>query len=128
MTEPFTGSPIAHPKRKLVTTFTGHVNKQADDLVQMITMLQTGWNSQRAPKPVGEITIILDDDKSISGILLIESMSHTQGGVVQFFLTEWDETIFRCYIVIAHRDNTLRVEVWENPPDPYHISSPRVFA
>lgn len=128
MSSHFSGPPIAHPERKLTSSFTGHIDRQSDDIAQMIAMIKTGWSTERAPKPIGTILLVLDNGVTISGTLMIESMSHVRNGISQFFLTEWDENIFRCYVVMIDPNNTLRVEVWENPPDPYHISSPRILA
>ena len=128
MTEPYFGPPFAHPDRKLIHTFTGHVDQQTEDLAQMISMIRTGWSTERVPKPIGQIVIKLDDDIFISGTLMIESVSQVKDGATQFFLTEWDKQIFRCYVVVITSTNSLNVEVWENPPDTYHIPTPTIHA
>lgn len=128
MQRPYLGSPIAHPDRKCVKTYTGRVQDQKDDIAQMMSMLQGGWSTERAPRPIGEILLVLEKEETVFGSILIESMSSVRNGITQFILTRWDGQIFRWYLVQITTTSNLIVEEWENPPDPYHISSPRVLA
>jgi hypothetical protein len=91
-------------------------------------MIRTGWSTERAPKPSGVIQLTLQNDKIVIGCILIESLARVTNGISQFILTRWDEQIFRWYLVQIITDDHLIVEVWENPPDPYHINPPRIFA
>lgn len=128
MPTPFTGSPIAHPDRKLVKTYKGRVQDQTEDIAQMMSMIRTGWSTERAPRPIGEILLVLENNETVFGNILIESMSNVRNGIAQFILTRWDEQIFRWYLVQITTDDNLIVEEWENPPDPRHVSSPRILA
>lgn len=128
MHAPFLGSPIAHPNRKLAKTYRGRVQDQTEDIAQMMSMIRTGWSTERAPRPIGEILLVLENNETVFGNILIESMSSVRNGIAQFILTRWDEQIFRWYLVQITTADNLIIEEWENPPDPYHISSPRIHA
>jgi len=65
---------------------------------------------------------------SIGIQILIESMSSVRNGIAQFILSRWDEQIFRWYLVQITTEDNLVIEEWENPPDLYHVSSPRILA
>lgn len=128
MRAPYLGSPIAHPDRKFVKRYTGRVQDQTRDVAQMMSMIRLGWSTERAPRPIGEILLTLEKKETIFGSILIESMSSVRNGIAQFILSRWDEQIFRWYLVQITTEDNLVIEEWENPPDLYHVSSPRILA
>lgn len=128
MTHPFTGSPIAHPQKKHVRTYAGRVEDQSEEIAQFMSMLQAGWSTERAPKPVGEIILVLEQKETIFGTLLLESMSSVRDETSQFILTRWDEQIFHWYLVQIKTDLTFVVEEYENPADPLRARSSRILA
>lgn len=119
---------IAHPQRRLLRTYTGNVNDQSDDIIEMMYMLRAGWSTERAPRPNGELYLVLDHSECVFGHILLESFSSVRNGVCQFILTRWEEEIFHWFLIQIKTDNTLFVEEYVNPPDPQHVPSPRALA
>ena len=129
MTAPFTGSPIAHPERKLVQTRTTHIRHQSEDVAQLLNMIKTGWSTARIAGSLEQILIAFGKDDYFFGGLLLESVANIRDGNAQFIFTRWDDQrLFHWYLVQIKMDDTLIIEEYVNPPDSLHIVSPHRLA
>lgn len=111
------GPPIDHPGQQHIATWHGNLLDQDDDFQQGIYMLRTGWEWSKTTIP-DTLDLIINDDMRIKGTPLDGYSSITRpDGKVRFVLAEWDERILR-FFKIEVKDDDIKVEVWENPPDP----------